>query len=158
MNANELADLIGMCGDGGYNQDAATMLRQQQAEIEALKMDIHSLTYGERLTKYFNEPVAYIDPYDLERLPHYDCHIGSQQLKNGIPLYTHPVKEQDESFDRTASHMAGEYVSYKAELTDEEILIVWTSSNFVRYTENGHIDEIFFNKFARAILRKAQEK
>jgi hypothetical protein len=52
-----------------------------------------------------------------------------------IPLYTHPVKE----------------------LTDEEILIVWTSSNFVRYTETGHIDEIFFNKFARAILRKAQE-
>ena len=48
--------------------------------------------------------------------------------------YTHPVKE----------------------LTDEEILILWTSSNFVRYTENGHIDEIFFNKFARAILRKAQ--
>ena len=37
-----------------------------------------------------NKPVAYIDPYDLERLPHYDCHIGSQQLKNGIPLYTHP--------------------------------------------------------------------
>ena len=37
MNANELADLIGMCGDGGYNQDAATMLRQQHAEIEDLK-------------------------------------------------------------------------------------------------------------------------
>jgi hypothetical protein len=49
-------------------------------------------------------------------------------------LYTHPVKE----------------------LTDEEILIVWTSSNFVRYTETGHIDEIFFNKFAKAILRKAK--
>ena len=29
MNAYELADLIGMCGDGGYNQDAANMLRQQ---------------------------------------------------------------------------------------------------------------------------------
>jgi ssRNA-specific RNase YbeY (16S rRNA maturation enzyme) len=37
MNANELADLIGLCGDGGYNQDAATMLRQQQYEIEDLK-------------------------------------------------------------------------------------------------------------------------
>ena len=37
MNANELADLIGLCGDGGYNQDAATMLRQQQAEIEAMR-------------------------------------------------------------------------------------------------------------------------
>jgi hypothetical protein len=23
LNAYELADLIGMCGDGGYNQDAA---------------------------------------------------------------------------------------------------------------------------------------
>ena len=34
MNANELADLIGLCGDGGYNQDAATMLRQQQAELD----------------------------------------------------------------------------------------------------------------------------
>jgi len=46
MNANELADLIGLCGDGGYNQDAATMLRQQQAEIEEWKRkykDMHNL-------------------------------------------------------------------------------------------------------------------
>jgi len=34
MNANELADLIGLCGDGGYNQDAATMLRQQQTDLD----------------------------------------------------------------------------------------------------------------------------
>ena len=38
MNATELADLIGLCGDGGYNQDAANMLRQQQAEIDRLIM------------------------------------------------------------------------------------------------------------------------
>ena len=46
MNANELADLIGLCGDGGYNQDAATMLRQQQAEMEEWKRkykDMHNL-------------------------------------------------------------------------------------------------------------------
>ena len=43
MNANEIADLIGMCGDGGYNQDAATMLRQQQSEIEALKNVVYWL-------------------------------------------------------------------------------------------------------------------
>ena len=43
MNANELADLIGLCGDGGYNQDAATMLRQQQAEIDLLKADMRLL-------------------------------------------------------------------------------------------------------------------
>ena len=67
------------------------------------------------------------------------CGITDEQLTalmSITTLFTNPVKK----------------------LTDEEILIVWTSSNFVRYTENGHIDEIFFNKFARAILRKAQEK
>ena len=45
MNANELADLIGLCGDGGYNQDAATMLRQQQAEIKRL-IGAEPITYG----------------------------------------------------------------------------------------------------------------
>ena len=68
-----------------------------------------------------------------------------------IPLYTHPVKEQDESFDRTASHMAGEYVSYKAELTDEEIYEVWKQTTKLMY--RGVHEE-----FARAILRKAKEK
>ena len=45
MNANELADLIGLCGDGGYNQDAATMLRQQQTEIETLKFHGYRTQY-----------------------------------------------------------------------------------------------------------------
>jgi hypothetical protein len=54
----------------------------------------------------------------------------------------------NESFDRTASHMAGEYVSYSAKtLTDEEIWKLWVK----------HLnDDIIV--FARAILRKAQEK
>ena len=68
-----------------------------------------------------------------------------------IPLYIHPVEEQDESFDRTASHMAGEYMAYKAELTDEEINeIVWQQNLLL-----GNDD---LRKFAKAILRKAQEK
>jgi hypothetical protein len=46
LNANELADLIGMCGDGGYNQDAAAMLRQLQAENEALRKTVDSLFAG----------------------------------------------------------------------------------------------------------------
>lgn len=37
MNAYELADLIGLCGDGGYNQDAANMLRQQADRIAELE-------------------------------------------------------------------------------------------------------------------------
>ena len=83
---------------------------------------------------------------------------------------THPVKEQDESFDRTASHMAGEYVSWTScvacgqkvtgdsihtcspqlkQLTDEEIKSCW---NWETDCQEWAIE------FARAILRKAQEK
>ena len=91
-----------------------------------------------------NEPVAYIDPYDLERLPHYDCHIGSQQLKNGIPLYTHPVKE----------------------LTDEEIekcCCFLDVRLHHRYEPNAVVKDIEWTvtgikDFVRAILRKANEK
>jgi len=59
MNANEIADAL-----DEYNSDgmpvrsvglASAMLRQQQAEIEALKMEIHSLTYGERLAEYLKK-------------------------------------------------------------------------------------------------------
>ena len=65
MNATELADELERPNnwqqENNFTTRAATMLRQQQAEIEALKMDIHSLTYGERLTKYFNKPIAWMD-------------------------------------------------------------------------------------------------
>jgi hypothetical protein len=54
----------------------------------------------------------------------------------------------DEFFDRTASHMAGEYVSYPAKtLTDEEIWKLWQQ----------HLDDEI-PVFARAILKKASEK
>jgi hypothetical protein len=42
MNAYELADLIGMCGDGGYNQDAAAMLRHQADYIKHLEEGLES--------------------------------------------------------------------------------------------------------------------
>ena len=99
-----------------------------------------------------NEPVAWMEieeggitEYKVWREP-----VSSKS----IPLYTHPVKEQDESFDRTASHMAGEYVSYPVkELTDEEIVLVWDKMRFIVLDEDKTIIE-----FARAILRKASEK
>ena len=115
-----------------------------------------------------NEPVAWMDY--LEHSDVYDLNVSGR----GIPLYTHPVKEhfedepqaeelheimqsnthpveeQDESFDRTASHMAGEYVAYQKELTDEEINEV-----FKDCTKDGILDA---NEFARAILRRAQDK
>ena len=71
---------------------------------------------------------------------------------NDIPLYTHPA---DESFDRTASHMAGEYVSYPAKtLTDEEI-IKELESEIERLQDQ--LNEFLVAKDL-AILRKAQEK
>jgi len=102
-----------------------------------------------------NEPVAWMETYcgEPNNLVWLKEEAETIHPYGVIPLYTHPhsaesvkVKEQDESFDRTASHMAGEYVSYK-DLTDEEImeLSYLTSDN----------DPIVF---ARAILRKAQEK
>ena len=102
-----------------------------------------------------NEPVAYIDPYDLERLPHYDCYIGSQQLKNGIPLYTHPAKPLSNVVVASATCSCGKVMEVTnlqeaKTLTDEEILDVEK-----RLRNNGDFCELHF---ARAILRKAQGK
>jgi hypothetical protein len=50
MNANELADILQQSGflAMDFAEDAATMLRQQQAEIEALKSHpVKELTYQE---------------------------------------------------------------------------------------------------------------
>ena len=89
-----------------------------------------------------NEPVAWIINGRLS-----DEFYTTSELDKIIPLYTHPA---DESFDRTASHMAGEYVSYPAKtLTDEEIIEVWCGME----TDTGEQNIAF----ARAILRKAQE-
>ena len=133
MNANELADAlddvvanyIQMIADVDFS-DVATMLRQQQAEIntlrnhgyktqyellrieflqqqaeiEALKQIIDANNLNQNIGQFVkptNEPVAWMDKetgcfvysqYDYEDL---DEH-GKDGL---IPLYTHPVKEQD---------------------------------------------------------------
>ena len=128
MNAYELADLIGMCGDGGYNQDAAKMLRQQQAEIDRLTMLCDCMT------------------------------TESNRKGNEIEeLKAHPVKDLDEQFKK--GFKAGKEEGWKAhkfhhpvkELTDEEINeIVWQQNLLL-----GNDD---LRKFAKAILRKAQEK
>ena len=97
-----------------------------------------------------NEPVAWIWTCSEDGDKEYLTRAEPRGTTSKIPLYTHPA---DESFDRTASHMAGEYVSYPAKtLTDEEIHNLFLSFCNVGFTQ---VDEI---GFARAILRKAQEK
>ena len=83
-----------------------------------------------------NEPVAYVDNVWINR-PDLAMDLGIGQMfsrcqlsDHQIPLYTHPVKE----------------------LTDEEIIKVYEDMLGVASAKGSAID------FARAILRKAQEK
>ena len=105
--------------------------KQQQAEIEALKLQLHTTLTNRDLRTYDgklnmnNEPVAWFeqDP-DMKSV----WYQADQDSPNAIPLYTHPAKT----------------------LTDEEIIEIW--SGMETDTGEQNID------FARAILRKAQEK
>jgi len=80
-----------------------------------------------------NEPVAWMNAYTGHL-----CTGGflMTKMQDYIPLYTHPAKT----------------------LTDEEIDKLWHSNEFYEEWTDGSISAIHYNKFARAILRKAQEK
>ena len=108
MNAYELADLIGLCGDGGYNQDAANMLRQQQAdlkdadkyalelerlyedakaEIEALKNENKVLRKGELwLGMVYNNRGMGIAPMYLENFMRF-CETNGFTEESGYKLF-----------------------------------------------------------------------
>ena len=225
MNANELADELENTSmeQKHYDtmQQAATMLRQQQAEIEkwtdqyqrlnenlemwkaghfkqqaeieALKQIIDANNLNQNIGQFVkptNEPVAYryedksnplvfyfttrkdkTENPDAIEIPLYTHPVKEldEQFEKGFKAgkeegwkahkFYHPVKEQDESFDRTASHMAGEYVSYKAELTDEEIYKIASQIEAIQPQHGLRLsNDLNVMDFARAILRKASEK
>jgi hypothetical protein len=100
-----------------------------------------------------NEPVAWMD----KRTNKCVVFINTPPSDDWIPLYTHPVKELDEQYEK--GFKAGKEEGWKAhkfhhpvkELTDKEIMNICNET------------ECFFDgsstyDFARAILRKAQEK
>ena len=133
MNANELADLIGMCGDGGYNQDAATMLRQQQAEIEALKQIIDANNLSQNIGQFVkptNETVA-------EKTSNNGWNVSQKymDLPIGTLLYTHPVKELSET-------------------RIKQIFVEQTGF----YFDDNPADDLALMDFAKALLLEAQEK
>jgi hypothetical protein len=100
-----------------------------------------------------NEPVAWIDPFDLERLPLYDSWVSGEKTKwVDIPLYTHPAKTEDEGkvCARCGAIAYDPVITQTAKtLTDEEI---------VSCIDESEPDTTDMIRFARAILRKAQEK
>jgi len=59
-----------------------------------------------------------------------------QKYKKATPLYTHPAKT----------------------LSIGEIHAVWAAGKYYELDKDGQVDVINFTEFARAILRKAQEK
>ena len=141
MNARELADeLIVASSEMEYNHivddwkllsDAAKMLRQQQVEIESLKLQLHTTLTNRDLRTYdgkldiANEPVAWMQSDTLE------CGYGGDidwEDTGCIPLYIHPAKT----------------------LTDEEILEIWN-----QHSKYGAVISVY--DFAKAILRKASE-
>ena len=143
-NANDrLADQL---------EQAATMLRQQQAEIEALKQIIDANNLSQNIGQFVkptNEPVAWMD----------DLSFFTEQpddMDGVTPLYTHPVSKAKDRFSNYESIclQCGTtiYKPFK-ELTDEEIRHIQA----ICHLKDVGYDN-FIMRFARAILRKAQEK
>jgi uncharacterized small protein (DUF1192 family) len=91
MNANELAKGLEVFGKwvGGEHKllnETATMLRQQQAEIEALKAENKSL---------IAELQEWEDDYDNESVSPYQS-ITNTKIEPTIVSYTHPAELTDE--------------------------------------------------------------
>ena len=86
-----------------------------------------------------NEPVAW-----MHQNPDYAI-SKHQSLEFNIPLYTHPVKEQDTECQYCKQGCIR--CDARKQLTDEEI-----KQLAYQHRWNGDVE------FARAILRKAQEK
>jgi hypothetical protein len=115
-----------------------------------------------------NEPVAWMSPdgkvsdtegklfyiplYTHPVNPKYDLETG-EPLIDGYPLFSglpHPVKDKP----HPKCDEACMYLCQMRELTDEEITQVFDEC----YPNNGDGDVVTLIDFARAILRKAQEK
>ena len=100
-----------------------------------------------------NKPVAWIGKPELQ-FGFTDTRVTNEKESwDDIPLYTHPVKDKP----HPKCDEACMYLCRMRELTDEEIMEIVAD----KY-EKGHgryIDtKLFFVEFAKAILRKAQEK
>jgi len=167
VNANELVDKL-----DEYNKDgmpvlviyqAASMLRQQQSEIQALKQIIDANNLNQNIGQFVkpaNEPVAWMfqGAFDISTYVSFEK-PNPDIYPNPTPLYTHPIKELDEQFEK--GFKAGKEEGWKAHkfhhpaktLTDEEIRHIQA----ICHLKDVGYDN-FVMRFARAILRKAQEK
>ena len=169
-NANDrLADQL---------EQAATMLRQQQAEIEALKLQIHTTLTNRDLRTYDgktemnNEPVAWIN-VEKRRLEWDKPTLWETPTVvklDRIPLYTHPLKEPNYKFGVDWSK-DGNAVTVLKICEDGVAEVVFMDYQEVTHPVKELTDEeigqlkgewyrgnyVSFYDLVRAILRKAQE-
>ena len=155
MNAKEFAHEL---------EKAASFIRQQQAEIEALKQIIDANNLNQNIGQFVkptNEPVAWIS-----RLPEgdvYNCAWAEKQNDDDIPLYTHPVSKAKDRFPNYESIclQCGTtiYKPFK-ELTDEDrsmlIRTLKWAEDLLRVA--GHEEAVSDVQDCLMIIRKAQEK
>ena len=183
MNANELAEIIEHLENARYMgaSKAATMLRQQQAEIEALNQRIERMiekqSHHESMAhaggfeagrelgmkqerERNNEPVAWMQEFECSKTGQKRRRLEFEQIGiDDIPLYTHQYERPHNTVlvpcDKLAE-MQAEKKALKAhlvkKLTDEEIRHIQAQCHLKDVGYDG-----FIMRFARAILLKAQE-
>ena len=112
-----------------------------------------------------NEPVAWISVLGIDLIGQKFTDVRVSLTKTdvaSIPLYTHPVKEQDT--DCQYCKQGCIRCDARKQLTDEEIKFIAYpfESVYTTYDKQTDTDTVHtrFDQlgFARAILRKAQEK
>ena len=115
MNANELADKLKQAYEAitaeyaGFGEllEAETMLRNLQAENDSLKMGFADFGTSD---SELAETRAMANRMFL-RISELQAEIESLKKEAALQRLS-DFTQESESFDRTASHMAGEYVSY----------------------------------------------
>ena len=103
-----------------------------------------------------NEPVAWMVDGVLFTSLGAALNISFDIEQPCIPLYTHPANKKVEKNTDLYEKVCN--CTKKLDLTDEEIADIISSGEYWTLDEHLNIVSVHFDKFARAILRKAQEK
>jgi hypothetical protein len=149
MNANEIADGIESCTTDLLHYKAAAMLRQQAKELDEAGHMIGVLR--EQLQEEIQARADALDDLNSRMMKFMKSYNEmAYKLEEVGGAYTHPVKEQDT--DCQYCKQGCIRCDARKQLTDEEIIAVGNAVVNHIDSNEGWIE------FARAILRKAQEK
>ena len=112
-----------------------------------------------------NKPVAWMDKNTLDATHIIKAVVRREQdEQHTIPLYTHPVKEQDD-YCKAYWGNDNKFVDVFLPNSETEVIRFWNNTHPVKKLTDEEIMELSYLTsdndpidFAKAILRKAQEK